>query len=412
MRNLLIIGVLAFVAVFWWSGIWRLPSEISSSIVGMPGSIKPLSARPKQDLTVAPRFRKSKRKDGGASVQVADPHAAEPPVLSEEDFERAIDEKNACDLIRENIPGHVSMLLVRRQIYRRKEFGAYDPELGNFPLDTFLEALTASDAETALKILSRSFSESPILKFFEALIYADLLDGRPNPKPDYSKAIGILAALKQKVPDNGAISFFLASVRIRAGESESAIRADLHGAMMKEKFDSYITRILKIIWETGLSDPKLFALSGSLIGRMPSPNYGRGFSAIRERVTEVDLEWARQALDLGKRWMREGLYEKNRSPGIYWSVLEYQLGRQLARKAFVVLNPGSDAKITENDWPQVVNLGASQRPIPWDHTNFPPMANGGISCDESAFQKHIKQLSQEAQEHQLDLPRRKSSDRL
>jgi hypothetical protein len=164
--------------------------------------------------------------------------------------------------------------------------------------------------------------------------------------------------------------------------------------MRKGQFETYLHRMARLIWEMGLSDPKLFVLSLSLINRLPHLNYGPGLKATYTRVNERDHEWAQQALSFGQLWMKKGTVNGSLPANIYWPKEEYDLGRELARKAWVALYPGKNLLETESAWPPSSAFGSASILNPFNAEQFPPKERDGKTCDLDAIRRYVNQLAQ------------------
>ena len=321
------------------------------------------------------------------------------PVLDANELRSAVEEKDPCTLLNEGVVDHASLKDVFGLLQSRGDHMGSDGPWNFIPLHAFFEAFSQPDAVQALKILD--FARNDVCRFFAALLRADLLDGFTNPQPDYIGALETMEQLKGAFPGNGAISFFAGAIRRKRGDPEADLRREWEEAMAKSDFDGFHTRLLRVIWEAGVRDPKLFALAASLYARVPSPRIKDAARSIRKRIVAADLPWARAALSFGKLWMSEGLKEQRRAPDIYWSPEEYELGHGIALAAIGVLGPDKDARGVDVPMPPLYQLVMAGRRGPWDGKYIPTRVGTG-RCREADLQQQVRELDQEHKNYLID----------
>lgn len=384
-RWLFLLGLLAL-AAWWWQA--RLPAPDGSE----PSATEIARSTERSEPPPEPPAPLSEKAPVSAAGQAAPPA---PPSTGpgEQDFSRLFDRLDACELLTQGVASRAPPEKVALLLFRRTRFIPADSEIGRGDVLMLFRILGTDSLDALMKDEIFLHGLRPPLKFFMALFAADLIRPRLVTKPDPALAQRLLEDAATASPANGAFYLFQAGVRLKAGVEERYALPALELAMRRGRFDTYLMRMARLIWEAGLSDTKLFVLSLALINRLPHPAYDPAFSTLSKRVTAQDPSWTQRALSFGELLMRGGRQEGNLPSNVYWRKEEYDLGRGLARKAWLAMNPGRNPSVTDAAWPPSSSFQGEGRLNPFDSRQFPPRHEGSRECDLEGFRRYLSQLA-------------------
>ena len=182
-------------------------------------------------------------------------------------------------------------------------------------------------------------NDTEILKFYNALLFGNLLEGVPSPEVDMKQAEILLSELASENSRNGAFPYFLVYVKEKLGSSSAEIDQQIQLALNAPSFDTYVLEVSQRLWERGLQDPTSLIVARIMISKMPIPNYNAPYFLIRDRIASQE-ELRLPALEFGKRLMNHGIEQgREKDEFVYWLAIEHAIGHTLYMKAWALLQP-------------------------------------------------------------------------
>ena len=179
-----------------------------------------------------------------------------------------------------------------------------------------------------------------ILDFYNALLFADLLNPVHTEYKDEAKAEKLFASLEERDPTNGAYYFFRAYVLKEAGAAPEIVKAEFVKSFNCTHFDSFVTDVSSRIFEKGFGSAVHFWLAREAISKMPFPNYTVVYKLLGELIKTSDAEFAAQAAKLGQLLMQPGLRADGKYEFTQWLAMEYLIGSGIIKKAAQITAPG------------------------------------------------------------------------
>jgi hypothetical protein len=386
MLRWLVIFAMVGAALFWW----LRPATAPAPLPPEPALLAPLpEANPAPALASAV----------SVPAKTAAPAAKPERDLAWKDFTELFDQLDACELLTKGVANRVPRANLWLFLMRRARTPVTDPVIHGGHIAGLFRMMEEKRFDA-----SRAGSDlDPIQQFFAGIFYAGLADSHPVAKPDYAQASRFFAGAESGHVGNGAVYFFRASAEQLRDPKDFRGILYLQQALKAHDFDTYLTRMARLIWETGLGDPKLFVLSLSLVNRLPHLLYEPSGHELLRSVSERDPERAQLAMAFGQVLMRGGLAGRDLPSGVYWSRDDYDFGRNIARKAWETLNPGYDPSAMERSWPSSASFGGSGVLNPFDAGQFPPRRPDG-TCDLDGFRRYVAQLASLAWERANHTP--------
>jgi len=208
-------------------------------------------------------------------------------------------------------------------------------------LFAFVEAFSAPTVRDVLRLLEQE--KHPALRFFQALLMADLMVGYPNSTfIDYSAALKELDALTIAYPENGAYFFYRAGVLSLMGESKEKLKEAARKAFGSKKFDDHTPAIFRGLLELGLLDAKRASLAWQLYVKSPVPSMQESFTVFKQFLEAGDVLFADEITSFARVMMDDGLKYRSLPGGIFWAPYGYGAGWKLLELASEVLGRGSE----------------------------------------------------------------------
>ncbi|HEY8280489.1 MAG TPA: hypothetical protein VIH99_12745 [Bdellovibrionota bacterium] len=309
---------------------------------------------------------------------------------SEKDFYALYDKLNACELLTRGLAGQVPLNKLWLFFQRKAHFIPAEKEISP---DDLLELFFFFEAKDLDKLLRDEPNLSPMMHFFVGLFLADLANPAPAHKTNFNEALRHLRMAEGSQMANAAIPFFRTAILTRSKAGDQKVQAALWDTIRKAEFETYLQRITRMLWSAGLADPKLFVLSLSMINRLPHFNYSPAAGSLSALLTERNRTWLQPSLSFGQLLMRRGLAERERTVNVFWRMDEYDLGRDLARKAWQAMNRNGRIGETEEAWPHSSTFLGVNSLNPFDSKEFPPRERDGKTCDMEGFRRYLGQLA-------------------
>ncbi|MGE3262299.1 MAG: hypothetical protein AB7K68_11015 [Bacteriovoracia bacterium] len=175
-------------------------------------------------------------------------------------------------------------------------------------------------------------SRNPETRFFNSLLYSGMLTpvASLGPKPEryrnYDKAIGELRELAQQDPENGAYAYYLAESLKRSGAKKEEVQAAFIQAGKAARFNTYYQTAYDTLLSTSYDNAAAFTWVYSFLPTMAVPEFNtrslKNWASENETGKWIAQKIAKKLSDIGTEY-------KQKSPGYYYSHVEYMVGQNL-----------------------------------------------------------------------------------
>ncbi len=122
---------------------------------------------------------------------------------------------------------------------------------------------------------------------------------------DPSHSIMLLEELKKRVPTNGLIPFYLASIKKIANYPDQEIKNDYILAAKASKFEDYFFTLKTHVLRNAKKSSNQYLYSEVVVSQLPSANINRAAKYLKEVMNEPDDEFNKIILNLSKNIIQE-----------------------------------------------------------------------------------------------------------
>lgn len=175
-------------------------------------------------------------------------------------------------------------------------------------------------------------SRNPETRFFNALLFAGMINpvGDVNAKTEryrnYEKAINELRELAQQDPENGAYSYYLAESLKRSGAKKEEVQAAFIQAGKAPRFNTYYQAAYDALLTTAYDNAAAFTWVYSFLPLAASPEFNT--RSLKNWASDNETgKWIAQKI--AKKFADIGTDYKQKSPGYFYSHVEYLVGQNL-----------------------------------------------------------------------------------
>jgi hypothetical protein len=247
------------------------------------------------------------------------------PKLNYEDLVEALKDNNVCKI--ENSKINLSDIV--RSMLEVKGFEKPEPEFDQLFIDVFKQTNEIKSPESEY-----------VLKFFNALLFADLFYGQESPKVDYGKARYLLEDLKKSDPSNGIYAFINAYVLSKLGSTKFEIKDEFLIAMTAPKIDFFTNKLKTRLYEKSVTSSAHFLLHIILSSRLPDIYFTVPTFLLFSFIEEKDPVFNRNAILFAKK-----LIPSNVKVGEYpvlnrWEYSSYMSAEKILSRAWPAAFPG------------------------------------------------------------------------
>lgn len=162
----------------------------------------------------------------------------------------------------------------------------------------------------------------PAVKFFNALLLANMVAGVKSEYVDTREAIKALEQLENEDSSNAAYPLFRAAILHKTGASAADIHLALMTAFSLPHFDTFERRIAEAIYRQSFASVAAFFYAEPIISKMPVADWSPILALLREHLGK-DSVLDRAALAFAKRLRMRGERVDGEFDFVLWSSLEY-----------------------------------------------------------------------------------------
>jgi hypothetical protein len=260
--------------------------------------------------------------------------------------------------------------------------------------EALLLGLSAKSGEGAANAFHSRDDE--ILRFFNALLLGNLLDGVNFRDADLRASESLLAELTRERPQNGALFYFLANVREKLNFPPAQVKETVRSALLAPEFDTFVLWISQQIWGRGLNSLTQLVAARILISKVPIPNYNAPYFTLRKYVNG-DNEMAVLAIDFGRRLMREGIQlGPDLDEFVYWLAIEHAIGRSIYLKAWPLAHGGEPPeKAFAASYKDILKKGRAKEHLYPEDPLFQRISRSQSYCPREALEKVLWEKKRE-----------------
>lgn len=222
----------------------------------------------------------------------------------------------------------------------------------------------------------------PAIKFFNALLFGDMVEGVKSQDLDYYKSVELLERLEANDPSNAAYPFFRAAVLNKMKAPESEIQSVLLEAFNRPNFDTFERRIAEAVYRQSFASVTAYFYAEALLYKMPVVNWSPILQILKKTLGK-NPEFDRAAIAFAKRLRLQGDGVDGEFEFILWSAVEYEYANIFEKYAWKSAFP--TAPLPKPKRAKDLPKNHSELEILFEKMDA--MQTKGAPCDPTVYQK-------------------------